>query len=88
MYTDYGRCCRPLFIVEDQAIKVGRGRAGPPYRACSQPRSLTHRHHVPPTATTFRPPALQVKKKDIIALQNREETGFTWQSMIEAGFIE
>lgn len=50
LYTDYGRCCRPLFIVEDQAIKV--------------------------------------KKRDIINLQNREETGFTWQSMIEAGYIE
>jgi hypothetical protein len=25
LYTDYGRCCRPLFIVEDQAIKVGLG---------------------------------------------------------------
>lgn len=23
LYTDYGRCCRPLFIVEQQAIKVG-----------------------------------------------------------------
>lgn len=23
LYTDYGRCCRPLFIVEEQAIKVG-----------------------------------------------------------------
>lgn len=22
LYTDYGRCCRPLFIVEDQAIKA------------------------------------------------------------------
>ncbi|KAL4856586.1 DNA-directed RNA polymerase II subunit RPB2 [Chlorella vulgaris] len=50
LYTDYGRCCRPLFIVEDQAIKV--------------------------------------KKRDIINLQNRDETGFTWQSMIEAGYIE
>lgn len=26
LYTDYGRCCRPLFIVEDQAVKVGEGR--------------------------------------------------------------
>ena len=33
-------------------------------------------------------PALQVKKRDIMNLQNREETGFTWQSMIEAGHIE
>lgn len=23
LYTDYGRCCRPLFIVEEQSIKVG-----------------------------------------------------------------
>jgi hypothetical protein len=29
-----------------------------------------------------------VKKRDIINLQNREETGFTWQSMIEGGYIE
>ncbi|KAL4423802.1 hypothetical protein ABPG75_001103 [Micractinium tetrahymenae] len=50
LYTDYGRCCRPLFIVEDQAIKL--------------------------------------KKRDIINLQNREETGFTWQSLIESGYIE
>jgi hypothetical protein len=33
-------------------------------------------------------PALQVKKRDIMNLQNREETGFTWQSTIEAGHIE
>jgi hypothetical protein len=29
LYTDYGRCCRPLFIVEDQAIRVnGSGLNG------------------------------------------------------------
>ncbi|PRW61164.1 DNA-directed RNA polymerase II subunit RPB2 isoform B [Chlorella sorokiniana] len=50
LYTDYGRCCRPLFIVEQQAVKV--------------------------------------KKGDIISLANREETGFTWQTMIEKGHIE
>lgn len=31
---------------------------------------------------------LQVKKTDIVNLQNREETGFSWQSMIEEGHIE
>jgi hypothetical protein len=32
--------------------------------------------------------SLQVKKRDIINLQMREETGFTWQKMVEAGYIE
>lgn len=50
LYTDYGRCCRPLFIVEEQALLI--------------------------------------KKKDVIMLQNREETGFTWQKLIESGYIE
>ena len=50
LYTDFGRCCRPLFIVGGQALSV--------------------------------------KKRDIVALQNREETGYTWQSMVEAGHIE
>ena len=50
LYTDYGRCCRPLFIVEDQALRV--------------------------------------KKRDIVALQNREDTGFTWHTMFERGHIE
>ncbi|GAB4814750.1 hypothetical protein N2152v2_001796, partial [Parachlorella kessleri] len=50
LYTDYGRCCRPLFIVEGQSLLV--------------------------------------KKRDIIMLANREETGFTWQKLIESGFIE
>ena len=31
---------------------------------------------------------MQVKKGDIISLANREETGFTWQTMIEKGHIE
>ena len=22
LYTDYGRCCRPLFIVEDQNLRI------------------------------------------------------------------
>lgn len=22
LYTDFGRCCRPLFIVEDQTLKI------------------------------------------------------------------
>lgn len=44
---------------------------------------------VPESPFPRHPPAvLQVKKRDIIALQDREETGFTWQSMIEAGYIE
>lgn len=25
LYTDYGRCCRPLFIVEDLSLKIKKG---------------------------------------------------------------
>lgn len=50
LYTDYGRCCRPLFIVEDQALLI--------------------------------------KKRDIVMLANRDETGFGWQKLIESGYIE
>ncbi len=64
LYTDYGRCCRPLYIVKDQELIV--------------------------------------KKKDIIALQNRsirdqddpkydptnEEEAFTFNSLVFNGAIE
>lgn len=48
--TDYGRCCRPLFVVDAQQLRV--------------------------------------KKKDIIALARAEETGASWQGLVEAGAIE
>ena len=50
LYTDSGRCCRPLLIVEDQQLLL--------------------------------------KKGDIAALANREETGYGWSSMMEGGSIE
>ena len=78
LYTDYGRCCRPLFIVEDQAIKVPNASL-PARWAGSVARGWAAQHDNL---------AVQVKKGDIINLQNREETNFTWQSMIEAGYIE
>lgn len=43
---------------------------------------------VAPLTCGFASALVQVKKRDIINLQNREETGFTWQSMIEGGYIE
>lgn len=46
-------------------------------------RRRVHSHTYIPTCFP-----LQLKKRDIINLQNREETGFTWQSLIEAGYIE
>ncbi|KAL6781338.1 RPB2 [Auxenochlorella protothecoides x Auxenochlorella symbiontica] len=48
--TDAGRCCRPLFIVQDRRLRV--------------------------------------RKRDVVALQARDETGFSWDSLIEAGAIE
>ena len=24
LYTDFGRCCRPLFIVEDQKLRISK----------------------------------------------------------------
>lgn len=106
LYTDYGRCCRPLFIVEDQAIKVGGGMHGlgvdwvlvddqpaAPLSSSSAAALLHVRLELPNhlqtvCLTACTAPVPQVKKRDIINLQNREETGFSWQSMIEAGYIE
>ena len=48
--TDYGRCCRPLFIVDNQELRV--------------------------------------RKRDILALARAEETGATWQGLVEGGAIE
>ena len=48
--TDAGRCCRPLFIVEGQRLKV--------------------------------------RKRDVLALQAREETGYGWERLVERGCIE
>ncbi|KAL3848853.1 hypothetical protein ACJIZ3_010735 [Penstemon smallii] len=51
LYTDYGRCSRPLFIVEKQR--------------------------------------LHIKKKDIIALQQRESADeYSWHDLVRNGFIE
>ena len=48
--TDYGRCCRPLFVVDGQELLV--------------------------------------RKRDIVALARREETGHSWTALVEAGAIE
>lgn len=48
--TDYGRCCRPLFIVDGQELLV--------------------------------------RKKDIVDLAQAEETGASWQRLVENGAIE
>ncbi|KAK4486934.1 hypothetical protein RD792_006247 [Penstemon davidsonii] len=51
LYTDYGRCSRPLFIVEKQR--------------------------------------LHIKKKDILALQQRESADeYGWHDLVRNGFIE
>ncbi|KAG7673734.1 hypothetical protein Ndes2437B_g01899 [Nannochloris sp. 'desiccata'] len=48
--TDYGRCCRPLFIVDGQELRV--------------------------------------RKRDIMDLMKAEETGASWQGLVENGAIE
>jgi DNA-directed RNA polymerase II subunit RPB2 len=48
--TDYGRCCRPLFVVDDQKLRV--------------------------------------TKRDVMELAQREDTGKSWESLIESGAIE
>ena len=48
--TDYGRCCRPLFIVDGQELRV--------------------------------------RKRDIMELSRAEESGASWQGLVENGAIE
>eukprot|EP00890_Picochlorum_soloecismus_P003995 jgi/Picsp_1/4597/NSC_01967-R1_rna polymerase ii second largest subunit len=50
LVTDYGRCCRPLFVVDDQKLRV--------------------------------------TKRDVIEIAQKEETGRSWESLVETGAIE
>lgn len=55
LYTDYGRCCRPLFIVEEQSIKVGvfKQRWGSGGSGCGG-HDVLCRHCVPCSAQRMR----------------------------------
>jgi len=50
LWTDYGRCTRPLFIVEDQKLVM--------------------------------------KRSNVELLQEKDETGYTWNDLVTSGFIE
>ncbi|CAI7923672.1 unnamed protein product [Closterium sp. NIES-53] len=82
LYTDYGRCSRPLFILDVNSevsvvrdIRLRELRLYTDYGRCSRPLFIVEKQR------------LLIKKRDVLALQ-QEGSGIGWNELVEKGFIE
>ncbi len=85
LYTDHGRCCRLLCIMElfswhamvlNSCMCVQELRLYTDYGRCCRPLFIV------------KDQKLLIKKGDIIKLQHPDEVKYGWQDMVYNGYIE